>query len=152
MESTSDEPVEPVRVDDEATYVSIPCWTRDANGWCLGERRVRALPPEDHADAAEDDESLSVTNTWQTIAGHGLQVGEEVQRIAVQMAPSEAGLLHLAGRCTIWQGHAVFKVLSGQMAATAGDIAQSAGLAWPLVQANDRVNETANGGGFDTVG
>ena len=94
-------------MDDEATYVSIPCWTRDGDGWCFRERRVRALPPEDHA---EDDESLSVTNAWQTVACHGLQVGEEVKRIAAQAAPPEAELLHSDGR---WQdlgkAHAAFQ-------------------------------------------
>ncbi len=59
----------------------------------------RAIPPEDQADAAEEDESLSVTDdVWQTIASHGLQVGEEVKMIATQVVPPMKGLLHLAGR------------------------------------------------------
>ena len=78
----SRDPVEPVQVDGAAYYESRRCWTRDGNGWRPGTRHVRALPPEDHADAAEDDESLSVTGGWQTIATHGLRVGEAAERIA----------------------------------------------------------------------
>ena len=95
----SKDPVVPMQTDGAAYYESRPCWTRDGDGWRPGERRVRALPPEDHADAAEDDESLSMTGGW---ADHrhprALRVGEEVERIAAEIAPDKAGLLHLAGR------------------------------------------------------
>ena len=55
------------------------------------------------ADAAEEDESLSVIEDetgWQTIATHGLQVGSEVQVMSNLLSPDQsiAGLLHLAGR------------------------------------------------------
>ena len=79
---TSTDPVEPVRMGDDRGYVTRACWTRDGGGWRPSERRVRMLPPEDHADAAEGDESLSMTGGWQTIASHGLHVGVEVERIA----------------------------------------------------------------------
>lgn len=148
---TSEEAVGPVATDDETRYVSSPCWTGEGAGWRLGGRRVRALPPEDHADAAEDDESLSVTNTWQTIAGHGLQVGDEVQRIAVQVAPSEAGLLHLAGRWhDLGKAHAAFQ---GSIRADGRprreDIAKAPDFAWPCSPSNMyRVNETDQRRGF----
>ena len=94
----SEEAVPSARLDEEQHYASQPCWRRDGDGWRPGERRVRALPPDDLADDSEEDESLSVADGWQTIASHGLQVGEEVERIAKAVAPSEARLLHLAGR------------------------------------------------------
>ena len=91
----SNEAVAPVRVDDEVEYVNRPCWMRDGDGWRPHERRVRRLPPEDHADAAEDDEALSVADVWQTIAGHGLQVGAEVARIAAEVrAEGSAAVAH----------------------------------------------------------
>ena len=148
---TSGEAVEPAGMDDETTYVNSPCWTREGAGWRLGERRVRALPPEDHADAAEDDESLSVTNTWQTIAGHGLQVGEEVRRIAVQVAPSEAGLLHLAGRWhDLGKAHAAFQgSIRADDRPRREDIAKAPDAAWPCSPSNMyRVNETDQRRGF----
>ena len=78
-----------------ARPVNRPCWTGDGEGWRPGTKRIRVLPPEDHADDAEDDESLSVTGDWQTIASHGLQVGVEVERIANEVVPASARLLHL---------------------------------------------------------
>ena len=70
-------------LDDAVHYTHRHCWTRDGDGWRPSERRVRTFLPEDHADAAEDDESLSIT-PWQTIASHGLEVGREVEGIAAK--------------------------------------------------------------------
>lgn len=56
------------------------------------------------ADQREESEALSVAS-YQTIAGHGWQVGELAAAIARTLAPSVADLLHLAGR-----GHDVGKV------------------------------------------
>ena len=129
----SPDPVEPVRMGDGGSHVSRACWTRDGDGWRPSERRVRTLPPEDHADAAEDDESLSMTGGWQTIAGHGLQVGLEVERIAAEVVPSKAGLLHLAGRWhDLGKAHPAFQ---GSMQADdrpeRDDIAKAPDIAWP---------------------
>ena len=90
--------VDPVVVDKAVQYISRLCWKSDGNGWSSGERSVRGVPLDEHADASEDDESLSITKGWQTIASHGMQVGREVERIADQVAPTLVKLLHLAGR------------------------------------------------------
>ena len=129
----SRDPVEPVQVDGAAHYESRSCWTRDGDGWRPGERRVRALPPEDHADAAEDDESLSVTRGWQTIATHGLRVGEVVERIAAEVAPDKAGLLHLAGRWhDLGKAHAAFQgSIQADGRPERDDVAKAPDIAWP---------------------
>ena len=129
----SREPVEPVRTGGETSHVSRACWTRDGDGWRPSERRVRALPPEDHADAAEDDESLSVTDGWQTIACHGLQVGLEVERIAAEVAPAQAGLLHLAGRWhDLGKAHPAFQgSIQADNRPVRDDLAKAPGAAWP---------------------
>lgn len=134
----STEAVEPVELDDEMPLVSRPCWKLDRDGWCASERRVRRLPLEDHADAAEGDESLSVTGGWQTIASHGLQVGQEVQRIATQVAPGEARLLHLAGRWhDLGKAHAAFQSsIRAENRPERDDIAKAPDIAWPCSPGN----------------
>ena len=134
----SDEPVEPVRIEDEKSYVNRACWTRDGDGWRLSERRVRTFPPEDHADAAEEDESLSMTGGWQTIAGHGLQVGVEVERIAAEVAPAKAGLLHLAGRWhDLGKAHPAFQgSIQADDRPKRDDIAKAPDIAWPCSARN----------------
>ena len=131
----SNEPVEPARIDEEATYENRPrpCWTRDSDGWRPSERRVRTLPPEDHADAAEDDESLSMTDGWETIATHGLQVGIEVERIAARLAPAQVELLHLAGRWhDLGKAHAAFQgTIQADDRPRRDDIAKAPDHAWP---------------------
>ena len=129
----SDEPVEPVRIEDEMSYVSHPCWTRDGDRWRPSERRVRTLPPEDYADAAEDDESLSVSSGWRTIASHGLKVGVEVGRIAAEVAPAKAGLLHLAGRWhDLGKAHPAFQCsIQADDRPERDDIAKAPDIAWP---------------------
>jgi len=53
------------------------------------------LEPDEMADSAQDDETLSQTKRWQTIATHGRQVG----RLARRLAPADlATLFDLAGR------------------------------------------------------
>lgn len=72
-------------------------------GWAADSNRpVTVLPsdvvdlaPDEQADAAQDDETLSMAERWQTIATHGLQVGA----LARTLAPVEfAYILDLAGR------------------------------------------------------
>ena len=135
---TSDEPVASVGTDEETKYARRLCWTRDNDGWRPSERRVRLFPPEDHADAAEDDESLSITDGWQTIASHGLQVGREVEHIATQLAPAQSELLHLAGRWhDLGKTHPAFQ---GSMQADdrpeRDDIAKAPDIAWPCSASN----------------
>jgi len=94
------------------------------SGWDSTSRRpVKPVPidegtasskhnPEDDADGAEEDESLSMTSSgWQTIASHGLQVAMEVERITEEMVPSKFRmLLHLAGRWhDLGKAHAAFQ-------------------------------------------
>ena len=135
---SSTEAVEPVRLAQETRFSSRPCWTRNGDGWCPGERRVRALPPEDHADDAEDDESLSVTKGWQTIASHGLQVGIEAESIADEVAPAQAGLLHLAGRWhDLGKAHAAFQSsIQADDRPERDDIAKAPDIGWPCSASN----------------
>ena len=118
---------------DEIKYASRPCWTRDGDGWRPGERRVRELPPEDHADAAEDDESLSITSGWQTIASHGLLVASEVERIGEALSPDLVGLLHLAGRWhDLGKAHPAFQCsIQSDDRPERDDIAKAPDVAWP---------------------
>ena len=129
----SRERVAPVEMDHETGYVSRPCWTKDGDGWRSGKRRVRALPPEDHADDAEDDESLSVTGGWQTIASHGLQVASEVERIAERVVPARKGLLHLAGRWhDVGKAHPAFQgSIQADDRPQRDDVAKAPDIAWP---------------------
>ena len=148
---TADEPVEPVRMDGEIKYAHRPCWTRNGDGWRPSERRVRVLPPEDHADAAEDDESLSVTDCWQTIASHGYQVGQVVERIAAQVAPGQSELLNLAGRWhDLGKAHPAFQcsIQAGDRPER-NDIAKAPDIAWPCSPSNMyRIDEADRRRGF----
>ena len=135
---TSDEPVAPLPFDDETRYASQDCWACDEEGWHPSQRHVRSLRPEDHADAAEDDESLSVVVGWQTIATHGLQVGEEVQRLAAEVAPAESTLLHLAGRWhDLGKAHPAFQgSIQADVRPERDDIAKAPDIAWPCSPSN----------------
>ena len=131
----SSDPVEPVGMEDKTGdhYVDRECWKRDGDDWRTDRRRIRSLPPDDHADAAEDDESLSITGGWQTIASHGLQVGRTVEQIAAQVAPEHTELLHLSGRWhDLGKAHPAFQ---GSMQASdrpaREDIAKAPDRAWP---------------------
>ena len=134
----SEDAVKPVQPDEETRYENRPCWNRTRDGWCPSERQVRALPPEDYADAAEDDESLSVADGWQTIASHGLQVGEKVESIAAQLAPAEVRLLHLAGRWhDLGKAHAAFQgSIQADDRPKRDDIAKAPDIAWPCNPSN----------------
>ena len=134
----SREMVAPVAVDDKVGYVSRGCWTKDGDGWRPSERRVRALPPEDHADDAEDDESLSVSGGWQTIASHGLQVASEAKRIADRVAPAKTGLLRLAGRWhDVGKAHPAFQgSVQADNRPQRDDVAKAPDLAWPCSPTN----------------
>ena len=147
----SREQVEPVAKDDEIEYKTRPCWTRREDGWTPSERRVRALPLEDHADAAEDDESLSIGGGWQTIASHGLQVGDEVSRISVEVASAFAPLLHLAGRWhDLGKAHPAFQgSIQADDRPDRDDIAKAPDIAWPCSVNNMyRIDETNRRRGF----
>ena len=69
-----------------------------------------AIDPAELADAAQDDETLSATPEWQTIAFHCRETGAEARRITEQLIPGLAGLFDLAGR---WhdagKGHPAFQ-------------------------------------------
>ena len=132
---SSKKPVELLRRGEQAHYVIKPCWRRSQESWRVGERRVRALLPEDQADAAEEDESLSIVGDdgWQTIATHGRLVGEEVERIATWLAPGLAGLLHLASRWhDLGKAHPAFQnSIQAEDRPERDDIAKAPDAAWP---------------------
>ncbi len=132
------EPVVPVAPDAAASYECRSCWTRDGDGWRPGTRRTRAIQPEDYADDAEDDESLSATAGWQTIATHGQQVGEEAERIASKVAPEQARLLHLAGRWhDLGKAHLAFQSsIRADGRPNRHDIAKAPDIAWPCSSRN----------------
>ena len=139
--------VAPIQSNKQQRYTSYRCWKRDSDGWHLSEKQVRGLPAEDFADDTEDDESLSITAGWQTIATHGLQVGEEVERIAANLAPSKAKLLHLAGRWhDLGKAHAAFqRSIWADNRPKRDDIAKAPADAWPcstnnlyVIDASDR--------------
>ncbi len=134
----SSEAVKSLQLAPDANWVNRPCWRRDGDGWRPGERQVRKLPPEDHADAAEEDESLSVTRGWQTIATHGLLVGVEAERIAYEVAPSKSGLLHLAGRWhDLGKAHPAFQgSIQADNRPARDDIAKAPDIAWPCSTGN----------------
>lgn len=148
---SSNEPVEPVRMDDDISYMCRSCWKQNSDGWFSSKKRVRMLPPEDHADAAEDDESLSITNAWQTIASHGLQVGKTVERIASQVVPSQTKLLHLAGRWhDVGKAHPAFQAsIQAENRPIRDDIAKAPDIAWPCNLRNMyRIDEIDHRCGF----
>ena len=111
-----------------------PCWRiRDGERYA-GARRVAGLVREDHADAAEGDESLSVANYgWQTIATHGLEVGKEAKRIAALVSPDEEKLLYMAGRWhDLGKSHFAFQnSIKADDRPVRDDIAKAPDAAWP---------------------
>ena len=134
----SRDPVVPVEIADESRYENRPCWKRNGDGWQLGERRVRAFAPENHADDTEDDESLSILSDWQTIALHGKQVGDLAHRIAKELAPAHAPLMHLAGRWhDLGKSHPAFQgSIQANDRPARDDIAKAPDKAWPCSVSN----------------
>jgi len=57
------------------------------------------IAPEELADAAQDDESLSVQTAWQTIATHGNEAARLARSIATALVPTLADVFGLGGRC-----------------------------------------------------
>ena len=151
-DAKSSDAVQSVTMANNGSSVeSRPCWTRDGNGWCPNERHVRTrLPKEDHADAAEEDESLSVINGWQTIASHGLQVGREVERITDRIVPTQTKLLRLLQLAGRWhdlgKAHLAFQgSIQADDRPQRDDIAKAPDKAWPCstqnmycIQSNDQ--------------
>lgn len=89
--------------------VDSKCGGYDAStGWNPDAKPVRPelLPrsdetnPDDQADAAEDDESLSMMEScnWQTIAFHCRETGKTARNIVDRLAPNLSALFDLAGR------------------------------------------------------
>ena len=130
---TSNELVEAIGMSREVQHSFRPCWKRDGPGWRPSERRVSGLPSEDHADAADADESMSVAERWQTIAIHGLQVGREAERIASRIGAPQARLLHLAGRWhDVGKSHPAFQSsIQADDRPGREDIAKAPDIAWP---------------------
>ena len=147
----SKDPVESVADEEGPQYTTRACWIRDGDTWRPGERRVRCVAPEDHADDGEDDESLSIAAEWQTIAGHGLQVGEVVGYIAERVAPHSTRLLHLAARWhDLGKAHAAFQAsIQAEDRPQRHDIAKAPDSAWPCNTRNMyRIDELDHRHGF----
>ena len=132
--------VEPLQLEEQHLYKNVECWATaaDGSGWCTSTKRTRVFAPEDQADDAEDDESLSVHAGWQTIASHGLQVGEAAKRIAAAVAPAKARLLHLAGRWhDLGKAHPAFQgCINADDRPARKDIAKAPDPAWPCSTRN----------------
>ena len=126
-------PVEPVPTTSSTEYTTRPCWKRVGNGWVPAEQRVQSIPTEDYADDAEDDESLSAVAEWQTIASHGLQVGEVAKRIAAEVVPEFCDLLNLAGRWhDLGKAHDAFQAsIQADDRPRRSDVAKAPDAAWP---------------------
>ena len=123
-------------------------WDPDSKEPVAPAKLDATAQPEDHADDAEDDESLSVTAGWQTIATHGQQVGEEAERIASEVAPEQARLLRLAGRWhDLGKAHAAFQSsIKADDRPDRQDIAKAPDIAWPCSSRNMyRIDPTTNG-------
>lgn len=75
-------------------------------GWSPKSNRVAiplvsppSLAPDEQADAAQDDESLSIQTAWQTIATHGNETARLARSIAKSLVPALADVFDLGGRC-----------------------------------------------------
>lgn len=149
-ESTSR--VVPVELAGQGPARSRPCWrTAKERGWEPSERSVRDFPPDESADASEEDESLSIISEWQTIATHGQLTGAEACRISQILAPNICKLLDLAGRWhDIGKAHPAFQ---GSIHAIhrpeRDDIAKAPDEAWPChPAAMYRIDTTQQRRGF----
>ena len=148
---TAKDPVEPVSAGEAIRYGSRDCWRRDGDGWRPHRRRVRLLAPDDHADDGEEDESLSMTERWQTIASHGLQVGQLAKSIADRLAPEQARLFHLAGRWhDLGKAHPAFQCsMQADDRPPRADVAKAPDIAWPCSVRNMyRISSTEQRRGF----
>jgi CRISPR-associated endonuclease/helicase Cas3 len=88
----------------QTVLVAAECGGYDADtGWTPKSKEpvspvpAAEAPPEQQADSAEDDESLSAFQ-WQTIAVHGGAVGQEVAEIASILHTERRNLFAMAGR------------------------------------------------------
>ncbi len=145
--------VETVSSSNEEQQVTRPCWkwNRKENTWEPSKRVTRHAFPEDDADDAEDDESLSITGEWQTIAGHGLQTGLEAERIATLVCPNLRPLLNLAGRWhDLGKAHPAFQgCIQADDRPLRDDLAKAPDRAWPCSSHNMyRINEHQQRKGF----
>ncbi|MCY3791869.1 MAG: DEAD/DEAH box helicase [Gemmatimonadetes bacterium] len=135
----SNRPVPPANTAAAIEHKTCPCWRLDKknDGWHPGEKSVRVLPPEDHADDSEDDESLSV-RAWQTIGFHGLQVAGEVERIADEIGAPQVKLLQLAGRWhDLGKAHPAFQSsIRASDRPERDDIGKAPDHAWPCSTKN----------------
>lgn len=87
----------------QTVLVAAQCGGYDAEqGWRVDSGPVTPIQtaitaPDEQADAAQDDESLSAC-PWKTIATHGRETGNEARALANLLAPALADLFDLAGR------------------------------------------------------
>ena len=147
------EQVEPVAVSQKKQSVNQPCWkwNQKAGGWELGERQIQQDCPEHESDDAEDDESLSISGEWQTIATHGLEVGVEADRIAAVLCSDLRSLLSLAGRWhDLGKAHPAFQgCIQADDRPARDDLAKAPNKAWPCSPRNMyRIDEHEQRRGF----
>lgn len=82
---------------DSGGYLTDTGWAPDSKS-PVGVLASVAPKAEDVADASEDDESLSATPRWQTIATHGAQVASEAASMLRDIDPTRESVFSLAGR------------------------------------------------------
>lgn len=147
------EQVEPVAVSERKQSVSQPCWkwNQKEGGWEPSERLTRQDCPEYDCDDAEDDESLSITGEWQTIATHGREAGVEADQIAALLCSGLRPLLNLAGRWhDLGKAHPAFQgCIQADDRPLRDDLAKAPDKAWPCSPRNMyRIDELEQRRGF----
>lgn len=91
----------------QTVLVAVECGGYDPQkGWSPKSNKAAipfvaspSLAPDEQADAAQDDESLSIQTAWQTIATHGNEAALLARSIAMSLVPALADVFGLGGRC-----------------------------------------------------
>jgi CRISPR-associated endonuclease/helicase Cas3 len=74
-------------------------WSPKSNNVAIPLVSPPSLAPDEQADAAQDDESLSIQTAWQTIATHGNETARLARFISMSLAPALTNVFGIGGRC-----------------------------------------------------